>query len=75
MKERLEEIASKIFQLPEEEQTFIRQLIELVEREVDRKLSEQRKWCNKCKKSKLRSEFYPRGKNGLRSTCKECNRY
>jgi hypothetical protein len=74
MKERFEQLASKIFQLPDDEQTFIRQLVEVVEREVDRKLNDSRKWCNKCRKSKLRSEFYPR-KNGLRSTCKECNRY
>ena len=77
MKERLEEIASKINQLPTEEQTFILRLIDFLEREVEHRLavaSRAVKWCNKCQKSKPRSEFYPR-KNGLRSTCKECNRY
>lgn len=78
MKERLEEIASKIFQLPGEEQTFIRQLIDVVEREIDRKLiikGASVKWCNKGKHFVLRSNFYPRKTGGLRSTCKECNRY
>ena len=68
-------MAEKINQLPEEEQSFIRRLIDFLESEVDYRaaiVSRAVKWCNKCKKSKPRSEFYPR-KNGLRSVCKKCN--
>jgi len=78
MKERFEQIALKINQLPTEEQIFIRQLIDVLEREIDRKLiirGASVKWCNKGKHFVLRTNFYPRKTGGLRSTCKECNRY
>jgi len=74
MKERLEEIASKINQLPKDD--AILRLIDFLENEIDFRLAAIRaalKWCNKCQKFKPRSEFYPRGKSGLRSTCKKCN--
>gem|GEM_PF-1791142 len=74
MKARLEKLRRKICQLPTEEQSFIRQLIEVVEREVDRKLMEKSgavKWCGKGKHFVLRSNFYAR-KNGLRAECKDC---
>jgi len=73
MKERFEQIAEKINQLPKDDSIW--RLIDFLEAEVNYRLAmiaNAVKWCNKCRKSKPRSEFYPR-KNGLRSVCKKCN--
>jgi DNA-binding transcriptional MerR regulator len=76
MKERFEQIAEKINQLPKDD--AILRLIDFLESEIDFRLAAIRaalKWCGKCRKSKPRSEFYPRKTGGVRSVCKKCNRY
>lgn len=73
MKERLEQIANKINQLPKDDALL--RLIDFLESEIDFRLAALArtvKQCSKCRKIKPRSEFYPR-KSGLRSTCKKCN--
>jgi len=78
MKERFEQIALKINQLPEEEQFFILRLIDFVEAEIEHRaaiIAKTVKRCGKCRKVKPRSEFYPRKTGGVRSVCKKCNRY